>query len=82
MLSMNKKAQSTLEFTMVFVITLLFVVLTVNLFVWFNHCMVRRQVEYENSRTSSVSTQVGKSDFFTPPELNAFIPGGYSSGKK
>lgn len=75
---MNKNAQATLEFTLVFVITLLFVLLTVNLFVWFNHCMVRRQVAYEETRSMRDSSQVGKTDFFQPPKLNVFAPGGYS----
>ena len=73
---MNKKAQATLEFTLVFVITLLFIILTANVFVWLNHCIVRRQVEYENSRNEAGSTNVGKSNFFTPPTLNVFKLGG------
>lgn len=79
---MNKKAQASLEFTLVFVITILLVVLTANVFVWLNHCMVRRQVEYEKTRTAAGSSDVGKSDFFAPgkqlPKLNVFISGGIS----
>jgi len=79
---MNKKAQATLEFTLVFVITLLFIVLTVNVFVWLNHCMVRRQVAYEDTRSEAGTTEQkflwfvtrpgdpGKSDFFTPDNPN------------
>jgi uncharacterized protein (UPF0333 family) len=76
---MNKKAQSTLEFTLVFVIVLLFIFCTVNLFVWFNHCIVRRQVSYEQSRgdaAGQAEANVGKSDFYTPNKLNVFTPGG------
>ena len=77
---MNNRAQASLEFTMVFVITILFIVLTVNVFVWLNHCMVSRQVEYEKTRSEagSSSTNVGKSDFYNKvPKLNVFAPGGY-----
>jgi len=74
---MNKQAQASLEFTLGFVITILLVVLTANVFVWLNHCVVRRQVEYENSRSEAGRTNVGKSDFFTPPKLNVFVSGGY-----
>lgn len=76
---MNNKAQASLEFTMVFVITILFIVLTVNVFVWLNHCVVSRQVEYEETRSEAGSdTNVGKSDFYNEvPKLNVFAPGGY-----
>ena len=81
---MRARGQSTLEFTMVFTITILFVILTANIFVWINHNMVRRQVEYEQTRTQGENgdiASVGKTDFFTPdnklPELNVFIAGGY-----
>ncbi len=85
---MNKKAQASLEFTLVFVITLLFIVLTVNVFVWLNHCMVGRQVAYENTRSEAGSTEEqllgitirpgdpGKDDFYTRPNLNVFKLGG------
>ncbi len=90
---MNRKAQSTLEFTLVFVIALLFIFLTVNLFVWFNHCMVSRQMAYENTRSEAGTTKEttlfglittrqgdpGKDDYYTPPKLNVFSPGGYGS---
>ena len=85
------KAQATIEFTMVFVITLLFILLTVNVFVWLNHCMVRRQLAYEETRTDAGSPNIyldenghtikhgnpGRGDFFTtPPQLNIFTIGG------
>ena len=76
------KAQATIEFTFVFVITLLFILLTVNVFVWLNHCMVRRQVGYEETRTDAGTPPIvdgkgdlDKSDFFTPPQLNIFAIG-------
>jgi len=74
------KAQASLEFTLVFVITLLFIVLTVNVFIWLNHCMVGRQVGYEDTRSEAGTpedTLVGKTDFYTRPDLNVFAPGGY-----
>lgn len=86
---MNKQAQATLEFTLVFVITILFVVLVANVFVWLNYCMVGRQVAYEQTRSEAGSTaekflwfvirrgDPGKDDFYTPPKLNVFAPGGY-----
>ena len=77
------KAQATIEFTMVFVIALLFILLTVNVFVWLNHCLVARQVAYEETRTAAGTRPItdgsgdpGKSDFFTPPQLNIFTIGG------
>jgi len=76
---MNKKAQATLEFTLVFVVTLLFIFLTVNVFVWFNHCLVSRQVAYEQSRSDAAGqneANVGKQDFYAPGRLNVFAPGG------
>ena len=72
------KGQATIEFTLAFVVTILLIVLTANVFAWVNHCIVRRQVAYENSRTlaGSSGSNVGKSDFFTPPKLNVFKLGG------
>ena len=84
------KAQATIEFTMVFVITLLFILLTANVFVWLNHCMVGRQLAYEETRTDAGSPNIyldenehtikhgspGRGDFFTPPNLNIFALGG------
>jgi hypothetical protein len=47
------KAQSTIEFSLAFVVSLLFLILTCNLFVWLNHNVVARQMAYEGSRVSS-----------------------------
>ena len=47
---MRKKAQASIEFTIAFVCTILFLIFTCNLFVWLNHCLVRRHVAYENTR--------------------------------
>jgi heme/copper-type cytochrome/quinol oxidase subunit 2 len=87
---MNKKAQASLEFSLVFVITLLFVVLTVNVFAWLNHTMVGRQRAYEDTRSEAGSTEgttffglittrpgdPGRNDFYERPPLNVFSPGG------
>ncbi len=76
------KAQATLEFTLGFVLTILFIVFTVNVFVWLNHCMVGRQVAYEESRSkaagSGAEADVGKANFYKRPSLNVFINGGIS----
>jgi len=96
---MNKlRAQSSIEFSVAFVSTLLFLVLTVNLFVWFNHCIVRRQRAFEDTRTpagglwvpkqdeGSIEKReknIGKSDFYPqPPRLNVFSLGGYDAKAK
>jgi hypothetical protein len=74
----KKKSQSSIEFVIGFVAAILFLILSCNLFVWFNHCLVRRQRGYEDSReraTWSVSPG-GQEDFYTPPKLNVFKSGG------
>lgn len=72
-----KKGQATIEFTLAFVVTILLIVLTANVFVWVNHCIVRRQVAYENTRSEAGDYEdPGKDDFFTPPKLNVFKLGG------
>lgn len=80
-----KKGQATIEFTFAFVVTILLIVLTANVFVWLNHCIVRRQVAYENTRSEAGGYRdwwdirppnPGKNDFYTPPKLNVFKLGG------
>lgn len=84
-----KKGQATIEFALAFVVTILLVVLTANVFVWVNHCIVRRQVAYENTRSIAGDgrepswwefwkkpADPGKDDFYTPPKLNIFKLGG------
>lgn len=44
------KAQVSLEFTVAFICTILFLIGTVQLFVWFGSNIVQRQKAYENSR--------------------------------
>jgi hypothetical protein len=67
---------------------MLFVVLTFNLFVWFNHCIVQRQVAFENSRSRAGGFEgesgVGDAKFFKEklPKLNVFVSGGYTVEKK
>ena len=73
---MKNKAQASIEFTIAFVCTILFLILTCNLFVWLNHCLVRRQVAYENSRKEATRSTPGRDDFFTPPQFNVFSLGG------
>jgi len=46
----NNKAQASIEFSLAFVLALLFLFCTCNLFVWLNHNIVQRQIEYENTR--------------------------------
>lgn len=80
------KAQASIEFTIAFVSTIIFLILACNLFVWFNHNLVRRQVAYENTRVKAgrgrpasvwyLPGEPGKADFFTPPPLDIFSPGG------
>lgn len=74
---MKKKAQSSIEFSIAFVCSILFLILTCNLFVWLNHCLTKRQVAYENSRVEAGSnSNPGKTDFFKRPDLNVFKSGG------
>lgn len=88
---MKIKAQSSIEFTISFIITILFLIFTCNLFVWFNHCLVGRQKAYENTRVEAGDGRdqtilfglitikqgnPGKEDFYTPPKLSVFSPGG------
>lgn len=85
MINKRKQAQSTIEFTISFVITLIFVVLTCNLFVWLNHCLVRRQRAYEETRVragrgletrDNIVGNPGEANFYTPPRLDVFSSGG------
>lgn len=74
---MRIKAQASIEFSIAFICAILFLILTCNLFVWLNHCLVRRQVNYEDSRVDAASNaDPGRSDFFDPPELDVFRMGG------
>jgi|GEM_PF-2087994 len=73
---MKTKAQATIEFSIAFVCAIVFLILTCNLFVWLNHCLVRRQVAYGDSREEATRGNPGKDDFFTPPRLRVFSKGG------
>ena len=68
----SQKAQSSIEFSLAFVITLLFLVLTCRLFVWFGGSMIRRQLAYEDSRTEAGSTSPGKQNFYSNKRLDLF----------
>ena len=46
----KQKGQSSIEFSIAFVVTILFLVLTARLFVWFGGSLVRRQLQYEDTR--------------------------------
>lgn len=73
------KAQSTLEFTLAFIMLLLLIVFTANVFVWINRSIVGRQAAYEESRSVAawnIEEDIGKSDFYTPQKLDVFSPGG------
>ena len=74
---MKNKAQATIEFTLAFVCSLLFLILTVNLFCWFNHCLVDRQRTYEATRTDATRIASPGVWDYEPPELNVFVAGGH-----
>ncbi len=70
LLNSNARAQATIEFSLAFMLILLFLVLTARLFVWFNGGMLRRQLAYEESRVLAGTSNVeggepGKEDFYT-----------------
>jgi len=80
---MKTKAQATIEFSIAFVCAIVFLILTCNVFVWLNHCLVERQVEYGNTREeasrspeAAVGGNPGVYDY-EPPPLDVFSPGGY-----
>jgi flagellar basal body-associated protein FliL len=74
------KAQVALEFVAAFICTILFLIGTVQLFVWFGNNIVQRQKAYENSRAMqrvpALSTVpeytviVPPEDFYTPTKLD------------
>lgn len=80
---MKNRGQAIIEFTLGTVCAIVFLILACNLFVWFNHCLVRRQRAYEQSReeagrppTTELHGNPGREDFYTPPRLNVFTSGG------
>jgi hypothetical protein len=89
----KNRAQATIEFSLAFIMAILFLLLTCNLFVWLNHCVVGRQAAYEKTRVEAgdgrdekflwfvtEGAEPGKGDFYKTPDLNIFMPGGI--GKK
>ncbi len=63
----KNKAQSTIEFSMAFILAVLFLFLSANLFVWFNRNIVQRQKAYELSRVMSANS----------PENTVYSPGSH-----
>ena len=58
-----------MEFTLAFMLLLLFLVLTTRLFVWFNGGLLRRQLSYEATRVkagTSVNDTINNDDPATP----------------
>lgn len=74
------KAQSSIEFSIAFVMAILFLILSCNLFVWLNHNIVQRQRSYEKSRLVegyAGNPRPPETNFYTPKRMNLFVPGGY-----
>lgn len=83
----KSKAQASIEFSLAFILTVLFLFLSCNIFVWFNRNIVKRQRAYERSRVTAATpsqAKAGKLDFYVPDpqknpdykKLNVFAPGG------
>lgn len=70
------QAQSMIEFSLALVTSVLFLVLTCNLFIWCCRTIVQRQVAYESTRVEAAHTNPGKLDFYTPNNMNVFRSGG------
>ncbi len=84
-LNKSHKGQATIEFALAFIITLLFLVLTCRVFVWFGGNLLRRQVAYDKSRVEAggglttgwwwwkkpAGTR-GELDFYQAPKLDLF----------
>lgn len=70
----NNKAQASIEFSLAFVIAILFLVLTARVFVWFGGTLLRRQIAYENTRVvaGTPGSEAGKADFYSKPKLDLF----------
>lgn len=58
-MKINDIAQVALEFVVGFVCTILFLALTVQIFVWFGNNIVKRNKAYEDSRGGQVMTGIG-----------------------
>ncbi|MDD5465678.1 MAG: hypothetical protein PHP73_05010 [Candidatus Omnitrophica bacterium] len=71
------KAQVALEFVTAFICTILLLVLTTQLLVWFGNNIVNRQKAYESTRSMALTLDtsepvVPKKDFYTPSKLKIF----------
>lgn len=72
------RAQASIEFSLALVTSVLFLVLTCNLFVWCSRSIVQRQVAYERSRheAAHADDEPGKLNFYTPTNMSVFKLGG------
>lgn len=78
------KGQSSIEFSLAFIVALLFLVFTCRVFVWFGGNLFRRQAAYEDSRLEAGRPKdtgwwfwkqpgtPGKTDFYKKPEFKIF----------
>lgn len=67
---MKSKAQVFIEFALSFFLLILFIVLTVVLFVWFSNNVVGRNTEYQKTRVNAGngSTTAESIDFYNQSE--------------
>ncbi len=66
------RGQVTLELTIGLVASLIFLLGTVQIFFWFNRCLVERQQAYESTRLNPLSTSGAGVNLYTPPKLYVF----------
>ncbi len=71
-LNKGYKGQASIEFSLAFIIAILFLVLTCRVFVWFGGSLLRRQVAYEDTRVEAGSSNRGRLDFYQSPTLDLF----------
>lgn len=72
----NRKGQVAIEMAAAIIAVFIFLLGTLQIFVWFNSMLVKRQEYYEASRIQAgTASSVGGYDF-SPPSLNIFGSGG------
>lgn len=87
-LNNGRKGQASIEFSLAFIIAILFLVLTCRVFVWFSGNLLRRQLAYEGTRQDAGGGPVekelflgikiktrgtpGRTDFYQTPKLDLF----------